>query len=299
MSTLDDAVTAALARQGGRPAPRGPWVPPKPLLTPSASDRRRPYIAAIPASSMTIDRTYQRDLNLPWVREKVAAWDPTLLGVLEVSDRGDDTFAVIDGQQRRELAMRADPRGQSVPLVCNVHRGLTVADEALLFHMIDAGRRRLTGWDRWKARKAAGDKTVAAIEAAAAEFGLRCLPGQTDGYVGAVGALEQLHAVGGPQHVRATLAVLHAAHDRAWPAYQAPIVAGVGLLLHRYSELDPQRLVTALGKTTPQQLRAQAVTYREVDPAPLYRSVAQVLVNRINTRAPRLPDLRDAPTTGR
>jgi len=256
-----------------------------------------PYIAALRAGDLTVDHSYQRDLDKARVRQMAEVWDPTMLGVLDVADRGPDAsprYAIINGQHRHATAILADPRGEDVPLVCNVHRGLTVADEALLFHQLDATTRRLTGWDRWHARRGAQDAAVEQIEAVVAEFDMKCKPGNVDGYIGSVGALEHLWSIGGPGLVRGTLSALVASYGKGWAAYQSPIVSGVGLLLHYYADLDLARLDAALTKSTPQQLRAQAVGYRELMPGALYRLVAQILVNRINaTRGPKLADLRD------
>ena len=118
--------------------------------TTSAAD----YLAV---RDLFVDEAYQRDLNLRWVLDRVRDYDRALLGALEVSDRGPDAapcrYAVIDGRHRLELAGSADPDGEAAVLLCHVHQGLTPEQEAALFYQIDAGRRRLTGWDRWKARR--------------------------------------------------------------------------------------------------------------------------------------------------
>jgi hypothetical protein len=305
MTSLDAALDAATQRQDDKRIAR-PGLRPKVRPGPGP-DRPMPYIAAIPARDMLVHRVadggYQRELDHAWVRRTVREWDPTMLGVIDVSDRGEQSrprFAVIDGQHRRAVAIEADPRGEDVPLVCNVHRGLTLAEEALLFHEIDATRRRLTSWDRWNARRAAGDRVVLEVEEVARGFDLRCAPGQNDGYVGAVGALEHLHSIGGAALVARTLRALHAAYGRAYNGYLAPLVSGVGLLLHYYPDINPERLDAALTKTTPQQLRAQAVTRREYESGALYRLVAQTLIDRINaSRGPKLPALRDHVPPGR
>lgn len=266
-------------------------------------DRPMPYIAALRAGDLTVDHSYQRDLDRARVRKMAEEWDPTMLGVLDVADRGPNAsprYALINGQHRHATALQADPRGEDTPLVCNVHRGLTVADEATLFHQIDATTRRLTSWDHWRARRAAGNQVVAEIEAAAAMRGLRVAPGQQNGNIGASGALEALHQLGGTQLIDVTLGVLTAAFGAEWAGYQAALITGVGLLLHYYPQLDLERVSGALTKSTPQQLRAQAVAYRELMPGQLPRLVAQVLINRINTgRGPKLPDVRDQIPLGR
>lgn len=299
--TLDLAAAIADAHHlQDRKTPKDSHIRALPGLGP---DRPMPYIAALRAGDLTVDHAYQRDLDRARVRYMVNTWDPTMLGVLDVSDRGPDAdprYAIINGQHRREVAILADPRGIDVPLVCNVHRGLTVAEEAALFNQIDASTRRLSSWDRWRARSASGDPIVTNIERLVADHGMKISAGRINGYIGAVGALEHLHHLGGSQLVKGTLDALAASYGHEWAAYQAPIVSGVGLLLHYYPDLAPDRLDAALTKSTPQQLRAQAVAYRDIVPGILYRLVAQILINRINGgRGLKLADIRDQVPAGR
>lgn len=266
-------------------------------------DRPMPFIAALRAGDLVVDHTYQRDLDRARVRRMAEAWDPTMLGVIDVADRGEHAqprYAIISGQHRHATALLADPRGEDTPLVCNVHRGLTVADEALLFHELDAKQVRLTSWDRWHARKAAGDRAVLEIEEIVAGFGMKCSAGQNDGRVGAVGALETLHTLGGATLVARAMNSLYAAYGRSWAGYTAPVITGVGLLYRFYEGLPDERVVDVLAKTTPQQLRAQAIAYRELRPGSLGRLVAQVLVNRMNSgRGSKLADVHDVIPAGR
>lgn len=300
MTSLTAALDAAETLQTTKLQRSTPTQQPVAGLGP---DRPMPYISALRAGDLFVDHAYQRDLDRPRVRRMVEAWDPTMLGVLDVSDRGPDAsprYAIINGQHRHATALAADPRGPEVPLVCNVHRGLSPADEAALFHELDATAVRLSSWDRWRARRAAGDPAVRAIEEIAAGFGLSCSAGQNDGRVGAVGALETLHQLGGPELVAGAVNALFIAYGRAWAAYQAPLITGVGLLLRHYEGLTSERLAEALAKSTPQLLRSQAVAYRELMPGQLARLVAQVLVNRMNTgRGAKLPDVRDQVPAGR
>ncbi|WP_373686210.1 DUF6551 family protein, partial [Nocardia gamkensis] len=130
------------------------------------------YIAAISVREIFADHTYQRELDERRAQGMAAAWDVRKVGVIDVSDRGPDEaprYAVINGQHRWWAAALADPAHH---LVAVVHTGLTVADEARLFYEIDAGTRRLTTWDRWHSRRAAGDPVVAEIEAIARKVGL-------------------------------------------------------------------------------------------------------------------------------
>ncbi len=248
------------------------------------------------AGGLHIDRTYQRDLDPRWIRRRVARFTPALLGTLEVSDRGPGApagtrWAVIDGQHRQALTLAV--AGPDHWLDCRIHTGLAVADEAALYRLIDANRRSLTRWDRWKARRAEGDPTVLEIEQVIADARLRLAPTRTGGTVTSARAAEQLHTLGGPDLLAAALDVVVG----AW-AYREPVdhdvLVGVGLVRHHYraADLADRRISTGLADTTPDQLRARARALREVHRTNQPRLVAGVVVELVNnTRGHRWPAL--------
>jgi hypothetical protein len=121
-----------------------------------------PYVIAVRAADLFADRTYQREVDPKRVRAMAGDFDPRLLGVIDVSARGGSRYAILDGQHRHALVV--DVRGQDTPMVCQVYEGLTLDEEARLFHEINVRRKALNFWDRWKARRAAGDERVALIE---------------------------------------------------------------------------------------------------------------------------------------
>lgn len=275
-------------------------------VEPTADQTEAPsaYIAAVHADEMFVDPTYQRPLDKGRARRMADAFDPTLVGVIDVSDRGPahrPRYAVINGQHRRAALVLAHPDGGHAPMVCTVHRGLDVTAEARLFHELDVTTKRLNSWDLWHARRGAGDPKVTQIDQLCEALNLKAQPGQSPGNVGCVGSLEKLLDLGGPGLLTSTLTVLLAAYGRDWNGYYAPLVYGVGQLLHYYGDdVEPERLIEALGRSTPQQLRAQAAGLRELMPGSVPRLVAQVLVNRMNgTRGGRkLRDVRDRMPAG-
>ena len=177
--------------------------------------QQRMYVTAIPARHLFVDHSYQRPLDEDRITKMVADFNPELLGVIDVSDRGDGTFAIVEGQHRWAAAREAHPEHDGVHLVCLVHTGLTATDEARLFHQIDVRRRSLSGWDRWKARRGAGDPVVAEIEAVVTGHGLLVDPAPRDRAVAATRALETVYELGGQQLLSNTLLVLTRAYRRA------------------------------------------------------------------------------------
>jgi hypothetical protein len=226
-----------------------------------------PYIMPIPASQMFIDLSYQRDPQDDSARiKKIAAeWDPKLVGVVEVSDRGDTAaprYAVLDGGHRLSAAQLLDT---TPVLVANVHEHLTVQQEAALYARLNIERRQLTTWDRWRARRAAGDPIVAGIDKVVQAKGMKVMDSPVDGVIRCPATLEAIAASeGGLDLLDATLSVLYAAWRLELEAYDRSLVAGAAALIHELGDrLDGDRLVSALGNKDPKRIRYHATQLRD------------------------------------
>jgi hypothetical protein len=286
-TALDAAIDDVLGTLGPAPARPGaspvePAQQPEELAPVPAGPS---YIHAVHASRLFADPAYQRPLDEMRVQRMAAEYDPALLGVIEVSDRGDGRFAIIDGQHRWALVREAHPDDDDPPLVCNVHRGLTVEDEARLFYEIDAKRRNLTGWDRWWARRGAGDPTVLAIEQIAAGHGLRLGPQTKDGMIRATRSCEEVVKLGGTQLLDSALSVITAAYGVVADGLDGQLIHGVAHVVAHYErdELDMARLVDAMQAIAPRQVKARAGMLREAHKGDMPRLVGAVLVDRYNS----------------
>jgi hypothetical protein len=250
------------------------------------------YIAAVSAAELFVDRSYQRELSEAWVRKRVGKVDRRLLGVLDVSDRGEDwaaaglpgRYAIVNGQHRHDLIVKA--LGVDHPTAVKVYEGLTVADEAELMAEIDRSTRKLTTWERWVARRASGDPVVTEIEAVLANHRLRMAGASGAGQVAAISSVEGLYANGGIGLVDATMGVLRSAWRDDSAAYSAPLVSAVGLILRYHgSRVDMARLNEALRRSRPWDVRSTAHVMRTQGPLAgmsLTLLVAAAIVDRYN-----------------
>ncbi|MEV0081147.1 DUF6551 family protein [Nocardia neocaledoniensis] len=243
------------------------------------------YIAPVAAKEMFADPTYQRDLDQARVKTMARTWNPRLLGVLDISDRGDTgtgapRYAIINGQHRAAAARLVD---EDTILVANIHTGLSVADEAKLFYDIDAKTRRLTGWDRWKSRRGAGDPTVIQIEKIVTTAGLTIDMAPTDGNIRCVSTLEKVYALGGEKLLRDALDLIAETWGHRLDAVDAPLVHGVARVLHSYDCLDVERLGEVLIDIAPRQVKARAQALRETETGQISRLVALVIIGAYNS----------------
>lgn len=242
------------------------------------------YVTAVDVADVFADPTYQRPLDSARARKIADTWDRRLAGILEVSDRGDTTtprYAVVDGQHRWAAAQHAG----IAFMVANVHTGLSVADEVKLFDRLNRERRRITTWDHWHARKAADDPDVRAIEAAVAAVGLAVDTAARAGHVRCTSTLEKLHALGGPDLVKRTLQLIVDVWGRDLIGFDAPIVGGLGLILHYLAaDLDLIRLTEALLEVVPRQLKSKAIGLRDMTTGTMPKLVAIAVMTLYNNR---------------
>lgn len=253
------------------------------MTTSTAATAAQPYVAALRAADLFADRAYQRDLDTTRVDHMSDAFDRTLLGVLEVSARVDGRYAIIDGQHRWGVVRKVC--GDEEHLVCQVHTGLTPGEEARLFLEIDTGRRGLTWWDRWRARRGQGDPNVLAIDEVLKRHGLQVNPAPADGNIRATKALETIvDDLGDLQMLDNVLIVLTSAFGLGFETFDGGIMQGVALVLGHYDadEVDTDRLIAQLRTIPPRQLRAKAVALREAHRGTVPRLCAAVIVERYN-----------------
>lgn len=248
-----------------------------------------PYIAAVPARLMFVDETYQRPCQKLRAKDMSRDWNPALAGVLDVSDRGEDAlprYAIVNGQHRWAAASLVDPE---MHLVVNVHRGLTVAGEAKLFDDIDRKTKSLTNWDRWKARRAAGDPTLAKIDEIAARHNLVIDPNAKTGNLRCITALEVIFDKDGDGQLLAdTLSLIVDTWGVHIDSLEGSIVHGVAIVIDTYQAspiFNSGRLGDAMEEVTPRQSKSQAQSLREFEKGTLAVLVAKVLVRLYNKTA--------------
>lgn len=242
-----------------------------------------PFIAAIPAEQMFADLDYQRPIDDARVRKMTSAYDVALVVIIEVAQRGPDSYAILDGQHRWAMCKRVL---DNPTLVARIHRGLTVAEEAKLYHQLNTTRRALTTWDRWVARRTAGDPAVEAIEQILITRGLRVAHGVGPDRFRAVAAAERIVKLGGLALLADTIDLVRAAWPEDQTGLDANLIQGLALVLSLYpDELDRDRLLTTMAGYIPRQILARADAARELHTGTKERLVAHVLVANYNSTA--------------
>lgn len=254
-------------------------------LPQTAGPKRDPYVAALPISDLFADPAYQRELDELRVQRMVTRYDAALVGIVEVSQRPDGRYAILDGQHRWATVRDHEFGTTDRPhIACRVHTGLTVGEEAKLYHQLNTTRKQLTGWDRWLARRAAGEQLVLDIEACVTEHGFTVGIQTAPGILRATRACEMVVDLGGISLLAEVLTTIGAAYGDDQAGLDGAIVHGLGHVIKAYDreELDAVRLVEALQGIVPRQLTARAAAVREIHKGTLDRLTGHVIVERYN-----------------
>jgi hypothetical protein len=99
--------------------------------------KERGKLCWIPTKQLFVPEEYQRNLIEDHARRISKEFDWRVFGAIVVSDRGNKSYAIVDGQNR---CRAAEMRGISeVP--CVVHHFASVIDEAAVFDKLNAVRR--------------------------------------------------------------------------------------------------------------------------------------------------------------
>lgn len=209
--------------------------------------------------NMYLDK-YQRPLNEAWLKKEGARFDPSLLGVLTVSERekkGID-YALVDGQHRKELVER---RGLA-ELPCVVFYNLTLEQESALFSKFQRQRRSITPFQRFNSDLIAKDPTALNVARVLASEKFQMAEKEGAGMIKAVVAVERIYA-DDPQRLRLTLRLIRETWGDTPYARNESILKGVAAFLAENPEVDENRFIERLRNTTPSALTQRAHQLRE------------------------------------
>lgn len=260
----------------------------------------KPEIAWIAFKDLKVDRDHdvQRTQNNPRKVARMAAnFDMRLVGVLTVSER-QDGYYVTDGSHRTEAALASGHGDMLVP--CIMHRDLTYTDESRLFLGLNDST-KVGRVDTFRARARAEQTAAKAIVEIVEKHGWTIGNFNARGSLRAVAALERLYSYGSDEEtsewlVDATMSVITEAWELDTASANAHILGGVGLMLHRYSEIDVEvdldRLATKLSQHRPVEVIAKGRLIQGAQGGSMAAGVAKAITGFYNTKltSSRLPE---------
>jgi hypothetical protein len=243
----------------------------------------------LPISQLRFDPRVNRPIDQAKVNEIKAEFDPDAFGVVEVSERKDGTYCVLDAQHRVQAVLEMGWIDQTVP--CRVHKGLDVKREAALFLLLNNSRapKPLV---KFQKRIVAGEPIATAIAGILEKHHL-VLDGQpTDGHIAAVAALESVYTGKRfaadqvqPKVLDLTLGIATEAWGTTRHAVQAHVISGLGSVIHQYGSLiERETMVAKLAayQGGPSRLIGAARGLRELRPWSVADCVSSIIVDTYN-----------------
>lgn len=239
-------------------------------------------VEKIPAGSLKVDPRVQRTLVGARVNRMVQEINLDGLGTLAVSRRADGDY-IIDGQHRHAALMAADFGDWECD--CKVHHGLSLAQEAGLFRVLN--QTKVVGvFDDFTKGVIEGDPECVAINTIVSEAGLRVAHLPSAGCVAAVRKLRDLYAKnGGAQALVATLAVITQAWGQDRDGLDGRVITGIGTVLLRYGgEVELGVLARKLAKRHggPLVLIGDARGLSDLRGGTVSRAMAEIIVGEYN-----------------
>lgn len=230
---------------------------------------------------------YQRNLDVRRVEKIAAEFNADALGAITIVKRADGTLWIIDGNHRRNAAIRVGHKS----LFAIQYEGLTRAEEAGLFLELNSTK-QVQPVDRFNASVLAGDPRSVAIAKSAGSHGWNIAMNSGPGNLSSVMALGQIFdGVGiagqkpGVALVDNTLAVITAAWGLNRDGGQAQIIKGIAKVLVRYDgEISHASLIERLSKVTPANVIAQGKATAAALGCIADIGVARSVVNLYNAR---------------
>lgn len=203
---------------------------------------------------------YQRPPNWPFIRQKAASYDASLVGTIDVSERRRGAFfAILDGQQRYEMTKMVG----KTTLWCSIYSGLDVAAEARFFLHKNRDTRAVHPYYTYRARLTAKEPGALETEALMQKHGYKLAiagPGQgREENISAVAAVEQVQKLGVLDDV---LFLLKQTTYGLEQGQNGILIRGLGRTLSIHRELDFDRMRKVLSEQLPtlwvQQARERA-----------------------------------------
>lgn len=244
----------------------------------------KPHVKNIAANELQVNPKAQRPLNQRRVKALAADFNEMFLGDILVSHRNGKNY-IMDGQHR--VAASIQVNGPNKKLRCRVWDGLTSRQEATMFIGFN-DMQHPSALSTFLVNVHGKHPVETAINTAVKKCGLQ-VSGSKENSIRSVSALYFLHNLGGAGLITRTLTIINSAYGH--DGMSSYLIQGVGLVCHRYGNLDDEYLIAQLRRNgVANALLSSADTTFKKSSLPRRHSVAAEVVTAHNRgrRGPKL-----------
>jgi hypothetical protein len=242
-------------------------------------------VKLLPLDALFADETYQRPVNWPFVRKEAARFDASLVGTIDVAQRGPAQFAILDGQQRQQIVRLAG----KTTLFASIYVGLDLPSEARFFLHKNRDRRNVHPYYTYQAKLTARDPDALGIEQAVSKFGYKIAIGAPRGgempdNIAAIAAVEIAYGLklpDGSDALTPTLATMREATYGRALGNSAALIRGLATIYAEnglHGNVDPERMAKAILGVGPELLVGRARDVVRSSGGQVYRRMVDVLL---------------------
>lgn len=199
----------------------------------------------IDIADLDVDPNAQRSLNENRAKAMARNLVPGALGSLVISERDDGRRFIVDGMHRRYACQV----NGITKVAAEIHHGLTVQDEAVLFLIKNRESAKPNAFDEYKVGLTAGLPLYVDTESVLKVHNLSM--GSTSvNSIGAVAGVLRVTDVYGPEVLDKTLTVAEMAWGRSAATWDGMLLGGIGMFLGRHGEQvdDLSELATKIAR---------------------------------------------------
>lgn len=201
----------------------------------------------IPLHGLEVDSAYQPPVNTGRVRAIVDNFNNDLVQAITVNIRDDGRRFIVDGQHRAEAMHLLEFTNVNAW----VFQGLTVAQEADLFHDLATQRRSsITTLARYQSRLTAGDEEYQNIQIILERNDTQIGAANRGGnYIAAVNSVLHVYREHGGTILDTALKVISQAYAKDRNKWKAPLLECVAMFVVQFPNASLDRLIKKLAET--------------------------------------------------
>lgn len=228
---------------------------------------------------------YQRSTTASRVNRIASSFDPDALGAVTVARRTDGAMVVIDGGHRVAACRKIE---YDEKILAIVHDGLSLAEEARLFLSLNDAK-TVHAVDKYRASVFAEDPVALKIEKIVTDRGWRVAFSKASGSIPAVAAIYRIIGLkreesSGLALLADTLTVTTNAWGHDGDGVQGFLIEGIAKVIHRYPEINLNRLTAVLSGQSPKYLRVHGGALADMSGWSKSAGVASTVTSAYNNK---------------